>query len=160
MIQIIGARGEIHNVEETLKKAESYGAKKGVEIQLINAKMVFSKNHLYSAAKHAKRAFKKDKKQKLGIEILLYSSCERQISLAIKKMGIKKGNTEIAIVIIGKCDENDLLNLLGFKRDDTVLDGDVSILKNFGINNFEINITNGKADDLLLERIALLDLIK
>ena len=35
MIQIIGARGEIYNVEETLKKAESYGAK-GIRVKKVD----------------------------------------------------------------------------------------------------------------------------
>lgn len=161
LIQIIGAHGDIFNVDETLKIVEKFSSNKGIEIQLLNASLIFSKNHLKSAVNHALRAFlKKDKKQKLGIEILLYASCERQISLAIKKMGIKKGDKKFAIVIIGACDTKDLLKLLKFERDDSLLDAEFSILKYFGVNDIDISYKEGKAEDLLLEKITLLELIK
>lgn len=158
-IQIIGARGKIQNLEETLEKVENFANENNVVIQLLNAEMVFSKKHLFSAVLHAIRAFKKRNK-KLGIEILLYASCERQISKAFEKIGIKEGNKEIAIIIIGECDTNNLLNVLELKRDENVLNGNISILKNFGISGYEIDIVEGKGEHLLLERIALLDIIK
>ncbi|MBU2565583.1 MAG: hypothetical protein KJ655_04955, partial [Candidatus Thermoplasmatota archaeon] len=97
------------------------------------------------------------------------------IKSAIEKMGIKDGNKKVAVVIIyktggrqHKCEEEfhqefskseKLLSFLRLRRNDSVLENDVNTLKYFGITENEINaVTTPK--DLILERIALLDVRK
>jgi len=100
MIRIIGAQGNIQNVDSFLETILDFSQKYNLVIQAFNADMVYGKNHLLSSFEHAKRSIKRktDTTNSLGMEILLYASGERQLKLAIPKMGVKKGSASIAFV--------------------------------------------------------------
>jgi len=165
MIEIIGAEGEMKNIDVFLEKIKIFSEENNVEIAVLDAEMVFGKEHLVSAAQHALKAFEKKRSfsNNLATEILVYASCENQIKNAIEKIGIKERCKKIAIVIIDKteekCEYEKLLSVLHLKRNDSVLENDVSILKDFGITENEINATQ-TPKNLILERIALLDVRK
>ncbi|MDI6917080.1 MAG: KEOPS complex subunit Cgi121 [Thermoplasmatales archaeon] len=165
MIEIIGAEGEVKNAEFFLEKIKSFSEENNVEIAVLDAEMVLGKEHLISAAQHALKAFERKKSfsNNLATEILVYASCERQIKNAIEKMGVKDGCKKVAVVIIdkseGKCGYEKLLSVLHIRRNDSVLENDVNILKDFGVTENEINAAHNPRD-LILERIALLDVRK
>ena len=177
MVEIIGAEGEIKNTKVFLEKIKSFSEENNVEIAVLDAEKVFGKEHLISAVEHTLRTFerKRNISNSLTTEILVYASCERQIKSAIEKMGIKDGNKKIAVVIIGKtdggqhkCEEEfhqnlskseKLLSFLHLRRNDSVLENDINALKDFGITENEINSAHNPKD-LILERIALLDVRK
>jgi KEOPS complex subunit Cgi121 len=173
MIKIVGAQGNIKNVDDFLKKVFSFAQEHRVIIQLFDADVIYGKNHLISAAEHAVRAFKRkaNTTNSLVMEILLYASGERQLKLAISKMGIKAGKVNVAFVLIddikdakGKISNqltDELLKLVSLKRDDKVLDGNEDTLRKFGISENEINtVTKAKYGDLILEKVAMVDIIK
>jgi KEOPS complex subunit Cgi121 len=173
MIKIVGAQGNIKNVDDFLKKVFSFAQEHQVIIQLFDADVIYGKNHLISAAEHAVRAFarKANTTNSLVMEILLYASGERQLKLAISKMGIKAGKGNVAFVLIddikdakGKISNqltDELLKLVSLKRDDKVLDGNEDTLRKFGISENEINtVTKAKYGDLILEKVAMVDIIK
>ena len=123
-----------------------------------------------SAVEHAVRAIsrKTNTTNSLEKEILLYASGERQLKLAIPKIGVKKGNVKIAIVILKNKKKiisnkivDDLLKLFYLTRDDKVLEGDENTLKRFGIKEKELKTVNkAKCSDLILEKVAMVDIIK
>ena len=173
MIKIVGARGNIQDVDDFLKQIFSFAKENRIIIQVFDADVVYGKNHLVSAAEHAVRAFERGKNttNSLVMEILLYASGERQLKLAISKMGIKVGKGNVAFVLIddikdakGKISDqltNELLKLVSLKRDDKVLDGNESTLRKFGISENEIKtVTKAKYGDLILEKVAMVDIIK
>ena len=167
MYKIIGAKGYIPNIDKFLEKINIFCEKNSFIIQVFNAEIIFDKKHIISAYKHAKRAFKQktNTTNSLAMEILLYVSGERQLKLAIPKIGIKKGKIDIAFIFIGKKIPNklinDLLQKLLLKRDDKILQGDINTLKKFGLTELEIKtISKDKYGDLILEKIALVDIIK
>ena len=173
MIKIVGARGNIKNVDDFLKKVFIFAQEHRVIIQLFDADVIYGKNHLISAVEHAVRAFKRkaNTTNSLVMEILLYASGERQLKLAISKMGIKTGKVNVAFVLIddikdakGKISNqltDELLKLVSLKRDDKVLDGNEDTLRKFGISENEINtVTKAKYGDLILEKVAMVDIIK
>jgi KEOPS complex subunit Cgi121 len=173
MIKIVGARGNIKNVDDFLKKVFSFAQEHQVIIQLFDANVIYGKNHLISATEHAIRAFerKANTTNSLVMEILLYASGERQLKLAISKMGIKAGKGNVAFVLIddikdakGKISDqltDELLKLVSLERDDKVLDGNEDTLRKFGISESEINtVTKAKYGDLILEKVAMVDIIK
>ena len=158
-----GARGEISSVEDVLEKSNQFCESKDCEVQLLDAKMVFGEAHLKSAFEHAKRAFLEERNsaKSMATEVLLYASGERQISGAIEKMGIKEGLKEFCILLVGDDDPDDLIRHLGLKRDDTLLEGDVKNLKSYGISKKEIgSVPEDRVFDLVLERVAMVDLLK
>jgi tRNA threonylcarbamoyladenosine modification (KEOPS) complex Cgi121 subunit len=167
MYKIIGAKGNISNIDEFLEKITSFCEKNSIVIQVFNAEMIFEDTHLVSAYEHAKRAFeqKTNTTNSLAMEILLYASGERQLKLAIPKIGVKKGQADIAFIFIGDkiTDKviDELLEKLSLKRDDKVLEGDINTLKKFGLKKSEIKtVSKDKYGDLILEKIALVDIIK
>jgi len=173
MIKVVGAKGNIKNVDDSLKKVLSFVQEHRVIVQVFNADVIYGKNHLVSATEHALRAFerKTNTTNSLIMEMLLYASGERQLKLAISKMGIKTGKTNIAFVFIdditeakGKISDlliKQLLELLSLKRDDKVLDGNEDTLRKFGIGKDETKtVTKAKYGDLILEKVAMVDIIK
>lgn len=162
-MHILGATGKIIGVEETLKKLKEFCEEGKCEGQMFNADLVFGKSHIISAYDHAKRAYdqKTNSSTSLVNETLLYASGERQISSAIKKMGIEEGTGRFCIVLVGDCSLDKLVELLNLERDDSVLDGDVEKLMAFGITEREIEtVPKEKVFDLVLERVAMVDLLK
>jgi len=167
MIKIVGAKGNMRDVDSFLKQIISFTKKHNFVIQVFNADLIYGKNHLISATEHAFRAMKQktNTTNSLAMEILLYASGERQLKLAIPKMGIKKGNNNIAFVFtnsnISDRIVNDVLKQLDLERDDKVLEGDVNTLKKFGISKKEIEtLREDKYGHLILEKVALVDIIK
>ncbi|MFH1100729.1 MAG: KEOPS complex subunit Cgi121 [Methanobacteriota archaeon] len=176
MIQIIGAKGTIPHVERFLQHILSVAQQNNVVIQVMDAKVVYGKNHVLSAATHAIRAMKQKRNttKSLAMELLLYASGERQIKLGIKKMGVTKRTQTIALVIIQKMKGipdaqgslsnhalQALLKTIKFSRDDKVLEGDADTLKRFGITTQEITtVPSRKYGDLILEKVAMVDVIK
>ena len=167
MIMIVGARGNIQDVDSFLKQVLGFAQKHDVVIQVFNAEMIYGKNHLESATEHAVRAMNQSTNttNSLGMEILLYASGERQLKLAIPKMGVKKGKGNIAFVFTnGKISDklvNEILKHLTLERDDKVLDGDRNTLKKFGLKETEIEtVKKAKYGNLILEKVAMVDIIK
>ena len=170
MQKIIGAKGKIQDINSFLKKIITLSSRYDMVIQVVNADFVYGKDHLFSAVEHTIRSFKNrmNSLNSLSLEMLLYASGERQIQKAIEKIGIKKGNQKIAFIFITEDDRKILdaevehvLSSLNLKRDDKVLEGGVDTLKRFGITEDELStIPESKYGDLLLEKVALVDIIK
>lgn len=170
MIKVIGAKGKIKDIDDFLEKISVFAKKNNLIIQCFDADLIFGKNHIISAVEHAVRAMdrKTNTTNSLEKEILLYASGERQLKLAIPKIGVKKGNSKMAIVIIDNKKEiisnkliNDLLKLFSLNRDDKVLEGDENTLVRFGLKQNEIKTVNKKKYcDLILEKVAMVDIIK
>ena len=172
MIEVIGAKGSIQDMDLFFKQILNLSKEYKIVIQVIDADIVYGKNHLISASEHAVRAFgqKKNSTNSLAMEILLYASGERQIQRAIQKVGIKKGNVNIALVFVDEVQENGkvsdtivgkILEALNLIRDDKVLEGDIDTLRKFGITQQELmTVPECKHGNLILERVAMVDVIK
>ena len=75
-----------------------------VELQVMRADRIAGEEHLSFAASNALRAFRQKYKRSksLGMEILLYASCQRQISKAIQMLGVSPQTRAIAVVGLSK----------------------------------------------------------
>ena len=170
MIEIIGAKGNIKDIDNFLKKVNIFAQNHNIIIQVFDANLIYGKNHLTSAVEHAIRAmnYKTNTTNSLEMEILLYASGERQLKLAIPKIGVKKDNIKIAFVFLKDAERvvsnqivDELLEILSLTRDDKVLEGDENTLKRFGIKENEIiTVTKDKYSNLILEKVAMVDIIK
>jgi len=176
MIYSIGATGTNINIEELLKYLQQYCQQYKVSIQAMNADLIFGKHHLQSAAEHAIRAFQQgtNTANSLAMETLLYAAGERQIKIAIEKMGMKATTTNIAFIIIegeitlpeasGHFSKDDIPILLKqnhLQQDDSILQGDENTLTLFGITEREKKtVSKAKYEQLILEKVALVDIIK
>jgi len=168
MYKIIGAKGNIQNIDNFLDRIKGFSNKNNVAIQVFNADLIYGEKHLISAFEHAKRAIeqKTNTTNSLEMEILLYAAGERQLKLAIPKMGFKKGKSNLAIIVVSKDKKIDkivenLLSEFNLDKDDKLLEGDENTLKKFGLNQKEIKtVAKTKYQDLILEKVAMVDIIK
>ena len=170
MIKIIGAKGNIKDIDVFLKKVEDFSNKNNITIQSFNADLIFGKDHIFSAVEHAKRSIgrKTNTTNSLEKEILLYASGDRQLKLAIPKMGVKEGSGNIAFVLVNNEKSeisnnitNDFLKSLDLKGDDKVLEGNRETLRKFGIKENEIEtVTKEKYGYIILEKVAMVDILK
>ncbi len=72
------------------------------EVQAVRADLIAGPEHLIFAVENAMRAFRQgyNKSRSLAMEILLYASCQRQISKAIEMLGINTGIDQVAVVVL------------------------------------------------------------
>ncbi|MBI4415947.1 MAG: hypothetical protein HY557_03075 [Euryarchaeota archaeon] len=158
-MQFVGARGEAGPPEVRL------AAVRGLEgaVQLLDARYVVGRDHLVSAAEHAERAMREGTNvaKSLAVEFVLYASGERQIADALRKMGIRDDTREFAVVLFGDANPGELLAVLNLTRDDGVLAPSLGKLAAFGITEAELaSVPPDRIADLVLERVALVDLAK
>ena len=72
------------------------------EVQLFRADRIAGKDHLLFAAMGAVRAFRQDRQRArtLAVELLIYASCQRQISKAIRLLGVGPHTSDVALVAL------------------------------------------------------------
>jgi KEOPS complex subunit Cgi121 len=156
-IQIGGFKSKVMDYKLLINEIDNLN--NGCIIQLMDAEGIAGRKHVTNAAIHAIKSFSRNENiaKSLGLEICVRTSGQRQISQALKMLGIKSGNIEICAVAID-CDDNimqKLANLLG-RRDDVVLEADEDKLKKlYNIKEIEAE-TAGSVSKLLIERTALL----
>ena len=170
-----GARGRIEDVEGFVRKVREISTRMGIEIQVVDADLVCGKDHVISAVMHAVRSFKEKRNstRSLSMELLLYLSGERQISRAIEKVGIKEGKERHVFVFLGSDDldyieksltedeAEGIIRSLGMELDDGVMGVSREKLERFGLTMEEIEtVDKDKYGDLILEKVALVDLMK
>ena len=172
MIQydIIAGKISIDNVDSFILNIHQFGKKNQIFIQTFNADMIYGKKHLESSILHAIRAFRNDlmSTKSLDMEILLYASGERQLKHAIPKMGIKKGDIDLAITFVSmdtcldlKKVINDFCSQFNIIRDDARLEGSKETLERFGISKNEYeSLSANQYVNLILEKVAMVDIIK
>lgn len=156
-IQVAGYKSNIKNFKQLMDDINKLYPE--CTIQLMDAKGIAGKNHVINATIHAINSFsrKENISKDLGLEICVRTSGQRQISQALKMLGIKNGDMEVCAVAVD-CKDNILekiVDILG-ERDDTVLEADNNKLKDlYDISNIEIE-TAGDITKILMERTALL----
>ena len=146
----------------------------GVEIQLFDADLVASWQHLYLATINALSAFKTNRNisKSIAVETVLYASAQRQIKKAIDQIGLKLQSKNAAVLVIGG-DSNSVKvgvavvsKWFGFDPDETVLQLSETktrhIKKVFDISEIELEAVYSRKDsdqaliELIIERVSLL----
>ena len=158
-VEILGFTGTIESIPKTLEQIDNIRnscCDVGI-IQLMNADAIAGKEHLQHGTIHAINAFKRGENlaNDLGIEVLLRTSGQRQISKAFDILGLKEGKMNIAVVLIDCPDYFvDELSCI-FERNDAVLEADESILKNlYDIPENELKTIN--IVDVLIDKTSKL----
>lgn len=133
----------------------------GVEVLVLEGTMVFGKDHLRSALHHATRAIEEgaNSSQSRPMETLLYASGERQLSSAIKKMSVSEDTEEIVVARLTRGEFGPEPAWTPVPDRPATLDR--SRLLRFGISAAELEtVEPGKAPELVLERVAAVDIVK
>ena len=160
---IAGARGVVKDRDAVLRQAQAWAAAQDSEVLLADASVVFGRDHLESAALHAERArdAKRMATRSVSMEALLYLAAQRQVADAIRIAGIKDGTEAVALILFGAASVDDLVAMLGWARDDAVLEPDKKSLRILGLSRTaERTVAPERATELALEKPALVDLDK
>jgi len=158
--EIAGARATVEDPEAILKTVRSWTEGTGREVLLADARLVFGRDHVESAVRHALRAQAAGTMaaRTVAMEALRYLSGQRQVAEAIRVAGIRRGTSAVAVVVFGETGMTDLLALLGWSRDDSVLNSEGKSLQAIGITQVESEtVPPDRRADLALEKVALLD---
>ena len=169
--EIIGGLTKIDCIETYLHSIQQFAKRHSLHIQIFNAAMIYGKRHIQSAVEHAIRAMneKRMSTQSMEMEVLLYAAGERQLNHAIPKMGIKSG--EITVVIVFLAEHNQRKDLYVARNlfvkdfliheDDAVLIPSIDTLDRWGFSKEEMEAVEIESyEDLILERVAMVDIIK
>ena len=160
---IAGAKASKVNPEVAVRTAAQWASSRGAEVCLLDARSVFGRDHLESAARHAVRARDSNtmSSRSVAMETLLYASGHRQVEDAIRAAGLRRDTTTIGIVLFGDASVDELVHEMGWSRDDEVLNPKRKDLAVFGISPGEAEtVSTTQRADLVLEKVALLDVQK
>lgn len=165
--EIRQVRFQVMDIESFLSWLRELSHRNGVSIVCFNADLMAGQKHVISAMLHAKRATMNGTNISGSIEIeaLLYAAGSRQC-LDAGKFGVHQGLNSCYVTIypINPRVWTDLSGVMTPSDEDwehmtdTKMDLLISL---FGITNDEIAVTGkNRIQDLVLERVALLDVYK
>lgn len=144
-------------MDSVLQKAE----RAGVTVLVLDGDMTFGPDHLASALHHAKKAFDegRNSSESLAMETLLYASGERQLGSAIKKMSVAGGTTEVVVARLTEVPFEAGDAWAEYVSTEQMLEEER--LARFGVSAEELSTVHmSQRLDLVLERVAAVDLIK
>jgi len=149
-----------------------------IQVQLVKAELVAGIEHLRLAAAHALRSFYREKprSKSLAIELLLFVSCQRQISKAIKQLGVEPSDKILLVALSGSKDnlpelEKNSKLILG-ETDDSLVEIDskskmANLQRSYQVSNVEMEASRFEGESsedvlkrLIIERSALLSVQK
>src|SRR5881409_936589 len=140
--------------EKTLRQLRSASDK--AQVQLLKAKLIAGPEHLRFAARNALHSFrsKSPRSKSLAVEFLLYVSCQRQISKAIRLLGVEPTDRQVVLVALSG-------SLLGEADGGLVEIGSsqklAEIQRSYGVSKREIEAARfeGESDSEVLKRLIV-----
>ena len=165
-MRTVTATMTIDDLDGFLADIEAISEATDAAIQCFDADYVAGDRHLRRAVELAERAREQGTAvaREPAVEILLYAAGRRQINQALE-MGVDEGETDVVSVVSGgdeRAAEARVRELLGATdTDDPVSLGDEGTIRAFfDIGDREVAVVDGELEDLVLERVALLDVEK
>jgi len=165
-MRTVTATTTIDDLDSFLAEIDAISEATDAAIQCFDADYVAGESHLRRAVELAERAREQGTAvaREPAVEILLYAAGRRQINQALE-MGVSEGETDVVSVVSGGDEaaaEQRVQELLGATgTDDLVsLDDAETIRSFFDIGDREVAVVDGDLEDIVLERVALLDVEK
>jgi KEOPS complex subunit Cgi121 len=175
---ILVGRVRIASVDRFLATLQRLARAYAVTIQAMDAELVAGEAHLRAAVEKAIRAFtqRRHLTGDLGLEILVYLAGKRQIERALA-LGVAAGDRRVVILLVDPAGTRDLEPVaaevkrhVGLEEEtvaalELALECDAGkrekLERFFGITGEELQAVGaGKLNLLVLERVALLDVLK
>lgn len=159
------AEGTAHvdDLGSFLAEIDRIAGETGAVVQVFDARYVVSREHLERAVELAERA--RDRGEAVArdpaVEILLYAAGRRQIDRALE-MGLEAGETP-AVAVVDGGDEDAAVSALESVLSDAETLGEYDeacVREFFDVSAAELAAVDGELADVVLERVALLDVEK
>jgi KEOPS complex subunit Cgi121 len=156
----------VDDLDAFLDRLNAVAADHGVTVQAFDARYVVGRDHLERAVELADRAIARGENvaRNRGVEILLYAAGRRQIDDALT-MGVSEGRTPVVVLVSG--DDESAKRAAAAAVDDlldpgaTLGEADAELVRSFfDVTAAELDAVDGDLADLVVERVALLDVEK
>ena len=168
--QIVSGSVFIENLPAFLKALNDFSITHNVKIQGFDARKIIDEDHLFFSIHRAREAFSSgaNEAKDIGLEVMRFSSGQKQIDKSFS-MGLFEGKNAYHFVFFGESMENLTAAQNAFK---SVFDPNEYVpisldekkpflMKQFGISEVELKaVGEHKLKDLIMERVALVDLIR
>ncbi|WP_435068056.1 KEOPS complex subunit Cgi121 [Haloplanus sp. C73] len=163
-MRVVEGVADVDDVDAALAHLTEIAEDHDVTVQAFDARYVVGRRHLERAVELADRAIARGENvaRDRGVEILLYAAGRRQIDDALT-MGIEEGRTPLAVLVTGAGDEDGAASAIEDWVDpaSTLADADAERVRAFfDVTDAELGVVDGDLTDLVLERVALLDVEK
>ena len=167
-MRVVAGVATVESVESFVETLDGIGTTHGVTVQAFDARYVVSRTHLERAVELADRAFEREENvaRDRGVEILLYAAGRRQIDRALT-LGVATGRQSVVVLVDAQDGDTDA-EAEAVAAVEPVLDstGDLGgydaglVREYFDIGDRELRVVDGDLTDVVLERVALLDVEK
>ncbi|UTF53978.1 KEOPS complex subunit Cgi121 [Natronosalvus rutilus] len=185
-MELLEGRLRVDDLDSFIADLGEIGETHDVTIQAFDARYVAGRRHLERAVALADRATERGENvaRDRAVEILLYAAGRRQIDRALE-MGVDEGESDVIVLIDGQGDERaartDLEDRFGLESvsaletveevvdvdvdtdvgEDVNVDRDLDTVRSFfEISDVERVATTASLEDLVCERVALLEVEK
>jgi len=171
-MRVLEGRATIEDVDAAVAELAAIGDERSCTVQSFDARYLVGREHLERAVELADRAIERGENvaRDRGVEILLYAAGRRQIDDALA-MGVEAGEIDVAVLVDGvdeiEANEADAAVAV---REALALDerptigvehADAALVRDFfDVSKAELAATDAVLADIVLERVALLDVEK
>jgi KEOPS complex subunit Cgi121 len=164
-MRLVEGTATVEDVDAFLAELAAVGEATGCTVQAFDARYVMGREHLERAVELADRATERGEAvaDDRAVEILLYAAGRRQINRAFE-MGVGEGERPLVVVVDGE-EEAAAAEQVGelLAPADTLAAehaDPVRVRSFFDVSDEEVAALAGDLQDLVLERVALLDVEK
>ncbi|MFB6235172.1 MAG: KEOPS complex subunit Cgi121 [Halopenitus sp.] len=170
-VRLVEGVADVDDLDEFLATVDEIRSETGAVVQLFDARYVVSREHLTRAVALAERAAGRDETvaRDRAVEVLLYAAGRRQIDRALE-MGVSEGEVPAVAVAYAPASDADATTDVDAAADrvadlltpaETLDDLDRGrVMDFFDVTEAELTATTGTLTDVVLERVALLDVEK
>jgi KEOPS complex subunit Cgi121 len=165
-VKLVEAVADIADLDTFLGALEDVADAHGTTVQAFDARYVVSRRHLARAVELAARATDRGTAvaRDPAVEMLLYAAGRRQIDRALA-MGVSEGTDQPVVIVVDGGDEAaaaaEVQSLASLTPAETLGSVDVERVREyFGVTDAELAAVDGDLADVVVERIALLDIEK
>jgi KEOPS complex subunit Cgi121 len=174
-VRLVEGVAHVDSVDAFVSELNAIGDDHGVTVQAFDARYVVSRTHLERAVELADRALARGENvaRDRGVEILLYAAGRRQIDRALT-LGVSPGETPVVVLVDAPSDpatsgtDGDGREAAAaaavealLTPEETLGAFDASRVREFfAVGEPELAAVEGELADVVLERVALLDVEK
>jgi KEOPS complex subunit Cgi121 len=167
-MRVVEGVADIDDVGEFVAALDEIGAEHGTTVQAFDARYIVSHAHLERAVELADRAIERGENvaRDRGVEILLYAAGRRQIDRALS-VGISEGTQPVVVVVDDEAGDDeaeaaaaDAVGALLAPASTLGAYDERRVREYFDVGEAELTAVAGDVADVVLERVALLDVEK
>jgi Uncharacterized conserved protein len=169
-IKIVSGSVFIENLPAFLKSLNDFSKLHNIKIQGFDARKIVDEEHLFFSIYRAREAFSSgvNEAKDLGLEVMRFSSGQKQIDKSFS-MGLFEGKNRSLFIFFGETDEqlqkaqNEFEGVFEAISYEPISSDEKKpfLMKQFDISDTELNAAGEcKLKDLVMERVALVDIVR